>query len=121
MAKNKMQSHRSITSAGHFRKPVRKSANPQIADLRFWFADLRTDFLPQTFAVKKLKSTANPQINSITEIVSAISKKKTNKRLYNSMYRQIWVDVFLTYNILSPSSSAVERLFPRGAAILTAK
>ena len=63
-------------SAGHFRKPVRKSANPQIADLRFWFADLRTDFLPQTFAVKKLKSTANPQINSITEIVSAISKKK---------------------------------------------
>ena len=37
-------------SAGHFRKPVRKSANPQIADSRFWFADLRTDFLPQTFA-----------------------------------------------------------------------
>ena len=37
-------------SAGHFRKPVRKSANPQIADLRFWFADLLTDFLPQTFA-----------------------------------------------------------------------
>ena len=25
------------------------------------------------------------------------------------------------YNILSPSSSAVERLFPRGAAILTPK
>ena len=39
-----------IISAGPFRKPVRKSANPQIADPRFWFADLRTDFLPQTFA-----------------------------------------------------------------------
>ena len=39
-----------LSSAGHFRKPVRKSANPQIADSRFWFADLRTDFLPQTFA-----------------------------------------------------------------------
>ena len=36
------------------------------------------------------------------------------------MYRQIWVDV-LMYNILSPSSSAVERLFPRGATIFTAK
>ena len=48
-------------SAGHFRKPVRKFANPQIADSRFWFVDLRTDFLPQTFAVKKVKSTANQQ------------------------------------------------------------
>ena len=28
------------------------------------------------------------------------------------MYRQIYVDVFLMYNTLSPSSSAVERLFP---------
>ena len=37
------------------------------------------------------------------------------------MYRQIWVDVFLKYNTLSSSSSAVERLFFRGAAILTAK
>ena len=26
-----------------------RSANPQIADSRFWFADLRTDFLPYTF------------------------------------------------------------------------
>ena len=42
-------------------------------------------------------------------------------RIYNSRYRQIWVDVFLMYNTLSTSSSAVERLFPRGAAILTAK
>ena len=37
------------------------------------------------------------------------------------MYRQIWVDVFLMYDTLLPSSSAVERLFPRGAAILTSK
>ena len=37
------------------------------------------------------------------------------------MYRQIWVDVFLKYNILSPSSSVVEQLFSRGAAILAAK
>ena len=29
------------------------------------------------------------------------------------MYRQIWVDdVFLKYNTLQPSSSAVEQLFP---------
>ena len=93
---------------------------PQIRKLRtrLRLADLRTDFLPQTFAVKKLKSTANPQINNITEIVSVISKKI---RCYDSMYRQIWVKVFLMYNTLSPSSSAVERLFPRGAAILTTK
>ena len=42
-------------------------------------------------------------------------------RFYNSMYRQIWVNVFTKYNTPSPSSSAVERLFPRDAAILTAK
>ena len=42
-------------------------------------------------------------------------------RFYDSIYRQIWVDVFLKYNTLSPSFSAAEQLFPRGAAILTAK
>ena len=67
---------------------------------------------------KKLKSTANPQINNITGIVFAISKKI---RFYDSVYRQIWVDVFLKHSTTSPSSSAVEQLFPRGAAILTAK
>ena len=27
-----------------------RSASAQIADSRFWFADLQTDFLPQTFS-----------------------------------------------------------------------
>ena len=94
-------------------------ASPQIEDLRFRFANSRNDFLPQTFAVKKLKSTSNTQINNITGIVFAISKKKI--RFFDSMYRQIWVDVFLKYNTLSPSSSDVKQLFPRGAAIFTAK
>ena len=31
------------------------------------------------------------------------------------------MDVFLNYNTFSPSSSTVERSFPRGAAILAAK
>ena len=46
---------------------------------------------------------------------------KKKLRFYDSMYRQIWVDVFLKYYTLSPSSSAVEQLFPKSAAILTAK
>ena len=41
---------------------------------------------------------------SITRIVSAISKKI---RFYDSMYRQIWVDVFLNYNNLSLTSSVL--------------
>ena len=97
---------------------VRKSANCGLKVLVCGFANRFLTANICGLAVKKLKSTANPQINSITEIVSAISKKK---RLYDSVYRQIWVDVFLMYNILSPSSSAVGRLFPRGATILTAK
>ena len=72
------------SSAGQFLNPIRKFTNPQIADSRFSVADFWTDFLPQTFAVKKLKSTANPQINNITGIVAAISKKI---RFYDSMYR----------------------------------
>ena len=66
----------------------------------------------------KKKNRNLPQINNITGIVFAISKKI---RFYDSVYRQIWVDAFLKYNTLSPSFSAVERLFPRGAVILTAK
>ena len=49
-----------------------RSANPQIADSRFWFADLRTGFLTANFCgftVKTLKSTANSQINNIAGIV----------------------------------------------------
>ena len=72
------------SSAGHFHKPVRKFTNPQIADSRLRVADLRTDFLPQTFAEKKLKSTANLQIINITGTVSAISKKT---RFSDSMNR----------------------------------
>ena len=46
---------------------------------------------------------------------------KKTKRFYAPMQRQIWVDVFLNHNTLSPSSSAVKRLFSRRAAIFTAK
>ena len=84
-----------ISSAGHFRKPVRKSANCVLKVLVCRFANRFLSANICRFAVKKLKSTANPQINNITGIVSAISKKI---RFYDSMHRQIWVDVFLMYN-----------------------
>ena len=64
-------------SAGNFRKPVRKSANCGLKVLVCGFANRFLTANICGFAVKKLKSTANPQINSITEIVSAI--KKTQK------------------------------------------
>ena len=64
------------------RKPVlgtsaNRSASPQIRKLRTQGFGLRIcgPISYRGFAVKKLKSTANPQINNITEIVSAISKK----------------------------------------------
>ena len=65
------------SSAGHFRKLVRKSANCGLEVLVCGFANRFLTANICGFAVKKLKSTANPQINNITEIVSAISKKKT--------------------------------------------
>ena len=65
------------SSAGHFRKPVCKSTNCGLKVLVCGFANRFLTANICGFAVKKLKSTANPQINSITEIVSAISKKKT--------------------------------------------
>ena len=54
---------------------VRKSANCGLKVLVCGFADRFLTANICGFAVKKLKSTANPQINNITEIVSAISKK----------------------------------------------
>ena len=44
-----------------------------------------------------------------------------NIRFYDSMYRHIWVDVFIKYNTPLQSSSAVERLFFMSATSLTAK
>ena len=106
------------SSAGLFHKPVRKPANCGLKVYVCGFANRCLTASICGFAVKKLKSTANPQINNITEIALAISIKI---RFYDSVYRQVWVDVILKYNTLSPSSSAVEQLFSRGAAILTAK
>ena len=91
------------TGAGYFRKPVRKSANCGLKDLVCGFV------------VKKIEI-----YRKSTTSLGSFLQFPNKKRFYDSMYRQIWVDVFLNYNTLSPSSSAVERLFPRGAAILTA-
>ena len=78
---------------------VRKSANCGLKVLVCGFANRFLTANICGFAVKKLNSTANPQINNIPGNVSAISKKRIC--FYDSMYRQIWVDdVFLKYNTL---------------------
>ena len=78
---------------------VRKSANCGLKVLVCGFANRFLTANICGFAVKKLKFTANPQINNISGIVSAISKKIIC--FYDSMYRQIWVDdVYLKYNTL---------------------
>ena len=88
---------------------------------------MRTDFLPQTyemvkvemvkkFTVKRLKCTANQQHR--WDRVFAIFK---NIHFHDSMYRQIWEDVFKKYNTPTQSSSVVERLFCMVAASLTTK
>ena len=65
---------------------------------------------------KKSKSTTNQQHHW-----GRFCNFQKKKRFYAPMYRQIWVDVFLNHYTFSPSSSVVKRLFPRGAAIFTAK
>ena len=82
--------------------------DPQIADSRFRFADLRKK-------IEIYRKFANQQ-----HYWDRLCNFKTI-RYYHSMSRQIWVDVFQNYNTLSSSFSAVERLFSRGAAILSAK
>ena len=100
------------SSAGHFRKPVRKSATCGLKVLVCVFANR---FLSANICGKNLKSTANQQyhwdrfcnfhkntflrFNTSTDLGECISNVQH----------------------LSPRSSAVERLFPRGAAILTVK
>ena len=103
------------SSAGHFRKPVRKSAN---SGLKVWVCGFANRFLTATicgFVAKKLKSTANQQHH--WDRFCNFQKI----RFYDPMYRQILVDLFLNHSTLLPNSSAVERLFPRGAAILRTK
>ena len=99
---------------------VRKSANCGLKVLVCGFANRFLTANICGFAVKKLKFTANPQINNITGIVSAISKKI---RFYDSMHRQIWVDVFLMHNTSHQDPLLWNDYFREagGAAILTAK
>ena len=104
-----------LNSAGDFRKPVRKSANCGHKVLVYRFANRFLTANMCGFAVKKIENYRK----STTSLRSFMQFQKI--RFYDSMYRQIWVDIFLKYNNLSPSSSAVERLFPSGIAILTAK
>ena len=101
------------SNAGHFRKLRTQGLGLRIYESISYSKHLR-------IRGKKLISTANLHINNITGIVSAISQKI---RFYDSMYRQIWVDVFLKYSTTPShtSSSVVARLFSKGAAILTAK
>ena len=78
-----VERHRATGSAWYFCKPVRKSENCELQVLVCGFANRFLSASICGFAVKKLKSTANSQINNITGIVSAISKKI---RFYHSMY-----------------------------------
>ena len=98
-----------------------RSANPQIRKFPTQGFGLRIANRVFTanicgFAVKELKSTANQQHR--WDRFFAIFKVI---RFYDSMYRQIWVDVFIKYNTPLQSYYAVEQLFSMGAASLTAK
>ena len=60
------------SSAGHFRKPVRKSAN---CGLKVLVCRVENRFLTANICRFAVKNWNQPQINNITRIVSAISKK----------------------------------------------
>ena len=77
---------------------------------------LASDFFVSLALASSLVFSTPPLIAGIVFFASS-----KNLRFYGSMYRQIWVDVIIKYNISLPRSSAVERLFFRGAAILIAK
>ena len=54
------------------------SANRQIANLRFWFSDLWTDFLPQTFADLRQKSWNLSQIRKSTTLLAEVEYSRTH-------------------------------------------
>ena len=83
------------SSAGHFHKPICKSAN---CELKVLVCSFENRFLTVNicrFAVKKLKSITNPQIINVTGIVSAISYLTKsdclmNHHLQSNILKGLW-------------------------------